>query len=455
MPLPKIAIVGAPNVGKSTLFNRLVGRRRSLVADEPGLTRDLILERALVAGGPVWLADTGGVLPPGSAPLADAVRAKVLSVIEECALLLFVVDGRRGLLPIEEDLGRLLREAGRPLLLVVNKVDSYEGGALSSEFARLGFGDVVSVSAEHGLGIAELHAAMQEKLPAPGEAERDPPEIRVAIAGRPNVGKSSLLNALLKEERSLVSEVPGTTRDPVDSVLVRKGRAYRFIDTAGMRRRGRVEHGAEGLSVAAARRSVGDADVALVLLDASAGLVAQDLHVIGLVAGGERGRVRPVVVLLNKSDLVPTREALTLRVEEVRERMKFAPFAPIVPVSALKRLHLDRIFASLDAVHAESTRFLPTAELNDWLHQATAAHHPPPAGGKPLSFVFITQTAAQPPAFTVLTNRPLPPHFSYSRYLENSLRARFGLRLTPIVMRFRGRERRGTHASLTPRGRRI
>jgi GTP-binding protein len=452
MSLPRIAIVGAANVGKSTLFNRLLGRRRSLVADEPGLTRDLIEERALVGGGAVVLIDTGGIMPPGSVPLASAVRAKVLSVMEGCSLLLFVVDGRRGLLPLEEDLARLFRESDRPLLLVVNKVDTYEGGVVSSDFARLGFGESLSISAEHGLGIAELHAAMEKALPAPGEAERDPPEIRVTIAGRPNVGKSSLLNALLKSERSLVSEIPGTTRDPVDSILERKGRVYRFIDTAGMRRRGRVEHGAEALSVAAARRSVGDSDVTLVLVDASAGLVAQDLHVLGLVTGGERGRVRPLVVLLNKADLLGSREEAARRVEDVRERLKFAPFAPIVPISALKRLHLDRIFTSLDAVYADSLRYLPTTELNDWLHSATTAHHPPPAQGKPLTFVFITQTGARPPAFMVLTNRAVPPHFSYARYLENSLRRRFGLKLTPIVLRFRGRTRSEPGRSLTRRG---
>jgi GTPase len=441
MPLPRVVIVGAPNVGKSTLFNRLVGRRRSLVADEPGLTRDLIEDRAVVGGGAVTLVDSGGIMPPGSAALAAAVRTMVLSAIDGCSLLLFVVDGRRGLLPMEEDLARLLRQAGRPLVLVVNKVDTYEGGAVSSEFARLGFEEAISISAEHGLGISELHAAMEARLPPPGAAERDPPEIRIVIAGRPNVGKSSLLNALLREERSLVSEIPGTTRDPVDSILVRKGRVYRFVDTAGLRRRGRIEHGAEAMSAAAARRSVGDADVALVLVDASDGIVAQDLHVLGLVAGGERGKVRPVVVLLNKSDLVARREDLDRRTEQVRERLKFAPYAPIIPVSALKRLHLDRIFTSLDAVYEESTRFLPTTDLNNWLHKATERHHAPPAGGKPLSFVFITQTATRPPAFTVLTSRSVPPHFSYARYLENSLRERFALRLTPIVMRFRGRRR--------------
>jgi len=455
MSQPFIAIVGAPNVGKSTLFNRLIGRRRSLVADEPGLTRDLIEERAIIGGGSVLLVDTGGIMPAGSAPIGDAVRRKVLSILARCDLLLFVVDGRRGLLPLDEDLGRIFRESGRPLLLVVNKVDSHEGGAISSDFARLGFGEGVAVSAEHGIGISELHAAMEPLLPAPGEEERDPPEIRIAIAGRPNVGKSSLLNAVLKEERSLVSDIPGTTRDPVDSRLVRGDRIYRFVDTAGMRRRGKIERGAEALSVGAARRALGDSDVTLVLLDASSGLVAQDLHVLGLVAGGERGRVRPAVVLLNKADLLPNREAILKRVADVKERLKFAPFAPVVPISALKRLHLDRIFAAIDMVYRESIRFLPTGELNDWLHAATASHRPPLAQGKPLTFVFVTQTSIQPPAFTILTNRPLQPHFSYARYLENSLRARFKLASTPIILRFRGRRRGGRDDSLTHRRRGI
>jgi len=441
MSIPHVAIVGYTNVGKSTLFNRLVGRRRSIVSDEPGLTRDLIEATAHVGGGPITLVDTGGLLAPGESPLADAIRDRVLAAARGCDLLIFLVDALRGLTPMDEELARLLRQAGRPILLAINKVDAHEGAVSVAEFVPLGFDEAVPISATHGWGIAELHMAMEKRLPAPGEEARDLPEIRIAIAGRPNVGKSSLLNALLGEDRALVSESPGTTRDPVDSLLTRRGRRYRFIDTAGIRRRGRVERGPEALSVDAARRSVAGSDVTLVLFDTAEGLVAQDQHVLGLVAGGEGSRVRPAVVLLNKADLVASREVIRQRVEQIKNRLRFASFAPVIAISALRRWHLDRIFAAVDAVYEESTRFLATAALNDWLRRAASAHQPALAGGKPLSFVFVTQASAQPPTFTILTNRPLRPHFSYARYLENSLRERFHLRLTPVVLRFRARQR--------------
>ncbi|MBI3450483.1 MAG: ribosome biogenesis GTPase Der [Acidobacteria bacterium] len=443
MPLPRIAIVGLANVGKSTLFNRLYGRRHSLVADHPGLTRDLIEVRALLGGTDVILVDTGGIMPDGSTPLAGAVRAQVLSAIGDCALLLFVVDSKRGWNPHDEELSRVFRESGRPILLVVNKVDSHEGGTAVAEFSRLGYDSPVAISAEHGLGMAELHAAAAERMTPSEKAPAEPPEIRIAIAGRPNVGKSSLLNALLKKERAIVSDIPGTTHDPVDALLEHRGHAYRLIDTAGLRQRGKVEHGSEALSVAAARRAVGRSDVTLVLVDATTGIVAQDLHVLGMVAGGERGRVRPLVVLLNKIDLLKGKAEVDQRAEQVRERLKFAPFAPIIPISALRRLHLDRILQAAAEVHEEGSRFVATTALNNWLHEATEAHRPPVTKGKPLTFVFVTQTAARPPQFAILTNRPVPPHFSYARYLENSLRKKFAFRVTPIVVTFRGRERTG------------
>jgi GTPase len=443
MPLPRIAIVGATNVGKSTLFNRLVGSRRSLVADEPGLTRDLIEASLQLADRSAVLVDTGGLMPPESAPLATEIRRRVLDAARQSDLLLFVVDGRKGLTPLDEDLSRIFRESGRPCLLVVNKIDGGEEWPAEAEFARLGFSPehVLAISAEHALGITDLKRAIASRLPTAGATEETPPEIQVAIAGRPNVGKSSLLNALLRSDRALVAETPGTTRDSVDAVLTRQGRRYRIVDTAGMRRAGRIERGAESLSVHAARRSVRDAGVTLVLLDASEGLVAQDLHVLGLVAGGQGDWVRPAVLVLNKVDLLSSREAITRLVETVRERVKFARFAPVIPVSALKRWHLDRIFSAIDDVAAESTRTLKTGELNDWLREATTRHRPPLHGGKPFSLVFVSQASSRPATFTILTNRAARPHFSYARYLENSLRDRFSLHLTPVILRFRPRRR--------------
>lgn len=437
MPPPRIAVVGAPNVGKSTLFNRLARRRRSLVADEPGLTRDLIEAPATLGGIRVTLVDTGGLMPSGDAALGAEILRRVLAAARTCDLLLFVVDSRRGLTPLDEELGRMFRESGRPVILVVNKVDGPKLEVAASDFARLGFDEPICVSAEHGLGVGELGEEVGRRLPHPAEEEESGGEITVAIAGRPNVGKSSILNALLKEERALVSEVPGTTRDPVDAVLVKEGKRFRFVDTAGLRRRGRVEPGAEALSAGASRRAVRDADVTLVLLDASEGLVLQDMHVLGMVAGATGASIRPAVVLLNKIDLLKDLARIQELTRQVHERLRFARFAPVIPVSALKRLHLDRVLQAIETVHTEAGRVHTDSQLNDWLRAAVDRHPPPHRSGKPLSFVFISQARARPPTFTILTNREVRPHFSYARYLENSLRERFGLRMTPLILRFR------------------
>lgn len=448
MPAPRIAIVGATNVGKSTLFNRLVRSRRSLVADEPGLTRDLIEASIPLGGGQVTLVDTGGLMPAGASPLAGAIRERVLTAAGESDLLVFLVDARTGCTAQDEDLARLFRESGRPILFVVNKVDGPDVESAVAPFARLGFDAPVPISAEHGLGIAEIHDAVRRLVPQVGEEPEAGEEIRIAIAGRPNVGKSSLLNAFLRQERALVSDQPGTTRDPVEGQIVRGGRRYRFVDTAGMRRRGKIQRGAEALSVGAARRSVRDADVTLVLLDAVEGLVAQDLHVLGLVAGGEAGWRRPAVILLNKTDLLDSEEAIQARTAQIRERVLFARYAPILAISATKRPRVSGILTSVEKVHRQSTTFVATHRLNRWLREAVARHRPPLQAGREVSFVFISQVAAQPPTFTILTNREVRPHFSYARYLENSLRERFHLGLTPLILRFRrrrpleGRERK-------------
>ncbi len=439
MPAPRIAIVGAPNVGKSTLFNRLVRRRRSLVADEPGLTRDLIEASIPLGGGRVTLVDTGGLMPAGASPLAGTILERVLGAARESDLLILLVDARAGCTAQDEDLARLFRESGRPILFVVNKVDGPDAESAVAPFARLGFDSPVPISAEHGLGIAELHDAVRQLVPRGDEEPERGEEIRIAIAGRPNVGKSSLLNAFLRQARALVSDQPGTTRDPVEGRLERGGRVYRLVDTAGIRRRGKVRRGAEALSVGAARRSVREADVTLVLLDAAEGIVAQDLHVLGVVAGGEAGWRRPAVILLNKTDLLDSEEAIRARTGQIRERVLFARYAPILAISATKHPRVGAILASVEKVHRQSTTFVATHRLNRWLREAVARHRPPLQAGREVSFVFISQAAAQPPTFTILTNRAVQPHFSYARYLENSLRERFDLGLTPLILRFRRR----------------
>lgn len=441
MPLHRIAIVGAPNVGKSTLFNRLVRRRRSLVAAEPGLTRDLIEAEARLPGGGILLVDTGGLLPPEASHLAVEIRRRVLEAARDCQLLLFVTDARAGCTGMDEELALLFRKSGRPVLLVVNKVDHPDDGLAAASFAGLGFDQSVSISAEHNRGIDLLKEILSSLLPDSGEPEEREEEILIALAGRPNVGKSSLLNAFLQEERALVSSEPGTTRDPVEGLLVRKGRRFRLIDTAGMRRRSRIDEGAEALSVGAARRSMRRADVTLVLVDASDGIVAQDLHVFGMIAaGGSRWR-RPVVVLLNKVDLLAGPDEIRGRMEELRRRLQFARFAPILAISATTDPRLGAVLESAAGVHDQSMRVLPARELNDWLREALEKHPAPLVGGSPLSMVFVSQASTRPPTFTILTNRKVRPHPSYARYLENSLRERFGLEGTPLVLRFRPKGR--------------
>jgi GTP-binding protein len=441
MPLPRIALVGAPNVGKSTLFNRLTRRRQALVANFPGLTRDVLESPAKIAGRDVILIDTGGLMPGGATPLAGKIREKVLSAASESDLLVFIVDGRQGRSPQDDDLAKLFHKSNRKVLLVANKIDGPKQELAAGDFARLGFGDPVQICAEHGEGISDLQVELNRLLPEATESIAPVEEISIAIAGRPNVGKSSLLNALLGVERALVSSVPGTTRDPIDAVMQRQGRQYRFIDTAGLRRRGKIERGAERMSAGASRRTLGRSDVTLVVLDCADGLVAQDTHVLGMVASSRGDQVRPAVVLLNKIDLVPDIKVRRAQVESIREELRFARFAPVIPISALNRLHLDRVFQAVDAVHAAATRKLSTGKLNDWLRKATEKHPPPLHGGRDVSYVFISQAPVKPPTFTILCNRELKPHFSYARYLENSLREAFDLGLTPLVLRFRKRRK--------------
>ncbi len=437
---PRVAIVGAPNVGKSTLFNRLVGRRRALVGDHPGLTRDLIESPAALGDCPVILVDTGGLMPAGAGALAGTIRANVLAAAAACDLILFVVDARRGPSGIEEDLAQRLRRTGVPLILVVNKVDSPDlGPQKAAEFTSLGLEPILPVSAEHGLGMGDLHLEASRHLEGAPASVESREIVEVAIVGRPNVGKSSLLNALLESDRALVSDQPGTTRDSVDAELIWNGRIYRLVDTAGMRRPGRVDQGPEALSVGAARRALESADISLVMLDAHEGLVAQDLSLLGLVAGGRGARVMPAVVLANKIDTLTSPGAIDALIRKVHERLRFARFVPILPISARRGTHLDRILPAVEQVRSDTARILPTRELNAWLHRATKAHPAPLRGGKPMSIVFVTQSGTRPPSFTFLTNRGAHPHFSYVRYLENSLREHFAMHATPIVLRFRPR----------------
>lgn len=454
--LPRVAIVGRPNVGKSTLFNRLAGRRRALVGDEPGMTRDRLYARAEWLGKRFEVIDTGGLMhaalaePAESAAgsqtnsdLAAGIMRQVRAAIDEAAHLVLVVDARQGLLPLDEELARRLRATGKPLSLAVNKVDSDRQAALASEFHRLGIPRTVAVSAEHGQGIDELLDEVTASFEVSGVAEHATevtsdtagvePVIHVAIIGRPNVGKSTLLNRLLHEERSLVSPAPGTTRDAVDADLAYHDHHLRLIDTAGIRRKGKTRLLAEKLSVIQARKHLERSDVALLLLDAVEGVTALDTHIAGYAYESHRS----VIIVVNKWDAVPTRpKAMEEFTGDVRQRMKFLAFAPLIFVSALKGQRLGKLLDAIVEVAAARRYRIPTSEMNRFVQDLDLQRASVP-GGRPLRLYYLTQAAVAPPTFVAFINRAGKQHFSVERFLQNRIRERFSFTGTPLVIEWR------------------
>jgi len=437
---PLVAIVGAPNVGKSTLFNRLVGRRTAIVTDEPGVTRDRLYGAVAEGPRPFRLVDTGGLTPSSAAPFAREIARQAEAAMGEAALILFVVDARAGITAVEREVLEELRRKSVPILLVANKIDSPKVEHLVHELFELGLGEPVPVSAEHGLGTDELLERIAERIgPPEGEAEEpaaEPAAHRVAIVGRPNVGKSSLLNRLVGEERVLVSDIPGTTRDSVDSLLVFEDRRYLLIDTAGIRRRGRVQRAAERFSVARARRNIERCDVAVLLLDAADGFAAQDAHIAGYV----RDAFKPMVVAVNKWDLVEQREEQAKRwLDTVSRRLKFAKQAPVLLISAKTGQRVVRILDLVDELWTAAGTSVGTPELNRWLQEVAAPAVHAPAHGGSLRLFYATQIGVRPPSFLLFCNDTRLLHFSFKRQLENALRERFALGGAPIRLLFRSR----------------
>ncbi|HVF45154.1 MAG TPA: ribosome biogenesis GTPase Der [Pyrinomonadaceae bacterium] len=439
--LPLVAIVGRPNVGKSTLFNRLVGERRSIVGDEPGITRDRIYGESEWAGRRFSLVDTGGIVPDETEVIPAHIFRQAEFAITEAAALLWVVDARAGVTPLDEELVRLLRSTGKTVLVAANKVDSAKLEAHASEFHRFGFDDVVPVSAEIGDGVAELLDALVERLPpqeAGGEgSEGRAREVRLAIVGRPNVGKSSLLNRILGEERVIVSPVAGTTRDAVDTVLEAEGRTFRLVDTAGIRRKGKTEEMAEKLSVVMARRSLERADVAVVVIDAVEGVTALDANIAGyaLDAGCS------IILAVNKWDLVPDKDTGTASEFErdLRFKMKFLDWAPLVTTSALRGQRVDRILPLALRADEARNRRVPTSQLNAFFERVMVSGRVPTAvapvkgGQSRLHVQYVTQAGVRPPTFIVFTAGGKPGmHFSFERFLQNRLREEFDFFATPL-----------------------
>jgi GTP-binding protein len=450
-----VAIVGRPNVGKSTLFNRIVGERRAVVSDIPGTTRDRVMAEAEWESTTFYVVDTGGIeiqaptvdagrrpktevpLLEDSADFIPLIRAQAEIAIQEADLILFLTDAVSGLTGADMQVADLLRRSEKPVLVVVNKVDNEQREQDAYEFYELGMGEIYTVSAIHGSGVGDLLDVVVDILPPSEEPEvLDDAPLQIAILGRPNVGKSSLLNKLLGEERAIVSPVPGTTRDALDTELLWEGRPITLIDTAGIRRRGKVDTGVEKWSVLRSARALQRTDAALLLIDAVDGITAQDTHIAGMIA--EEGV--SVVVVVNKWDAVDAevhrnRQAFE---DRVREDLKFLNYIPVLFISALTGYHVQEIIpAAIDVIEARYQR-LPTGQLNDVVHQALTLHAPPSKRGKRLRIYYVTQPEVAPPHFTFFVNDPQLVHFSYRRYLENAIREVYPFPGTPVRMSFRG-----------------
>ena len=432
---PTVAIVGCQNVGKSTLFNRLAGQRLAIVEDLPGTTRDRFKADAESLGREFTLIDTGGLELTSGATLAQEINNQVALAIAEADVILFVVDAQHGLLPTDADIAALLRPIDKPLLLVANKADNEKLSQNVAEFYSLGLGDPIAVSAYHGRGISSLLDAIVAILPKTSPADRTSKEIpQLAIVGRPNVGKSAILNMLLGEERVIVSPLPGTTRDAIDTSLNFEGKRIILIDTAGIKKRGRIGTGIDRYSVERSLRAITRADVALLVLDATELITEQDLHIAGYVQQAYKG----IVIVINKQDLVADlkKEELT---RFVRSRFKFFNHAPVVYTSAATGQGvMDVIPPALDVFNQRHKR-VPTAELNSIIRQATARHMPPTKGGRVLKIMYTTQAEVNPPTFVFFVNDATLAHFSYQRFLENSLRQHFGFQGTPLKFVFKNR----------------
>lgn len=441
--LPLVAIVGAPNVGKSTLFNRLVRLRSALVTDQPGLTRDRIY--GVVRGGarPFRIVDTGG-LRWDNVAFGQEILLQAEAALREAQLVLFVVNGRAGATALDAEVASFLRRRGAQVLLVANKVDGPGQDDAIHELHSLGLGEPFGVSAEHARGIDELLVAIEARLPLiTGPIEDNAPDeaIKVALVGRPNVGKSSLLNRLVGEERMMVSDVPGTTRDAVDTLLTLGDRRYVLVDTAGMRRKGRLVEAAESLSVMRARQAIERADVVVLVLDGSEPIAAQDTHIAGYAVDASR----PIVVAINKWDLVEERESKAKDWEdELRERLRFVKGVPFVLVSAKSGQRVARILDRVDELFADASKRVPTPALNTWLQEESVKERRAPAKGGSVRLFYATQTGIRPPRFVVFCNEARRLHFSLRRHLENSLRERFGFGAAPLRLAFRSRRQRAS-----------
>lgn len=433
-----IAVVGRPNVGKSTLFNRLVGRRAAIVDDQPGVTRDRHYADAHLQGRDVTLVDTGGFDPDSDDPMRQGIARHVLAAIEEADVVLCLLDGSEPPVAADREAVSLLRRSGKPVVFAANKVDNVSRALDAAEHYALGVTDLFPISALHGRGLGRLEQTLVRSLPdtepLPAAAAEDAP--RIALIGRPNAGKSSLFNHLVGAERSLVDSRPGTTRDPIDCRVERGGHSYVVVDTAGIRRRSRVERGVESASVMRALRALDRAEIAVLMCDATEGIMEQDARLLGLCVD----RKRAVVVALNKMDRITAAERTRVR-EQASAALHFAGFSPLVEISAMTGAGVTKLLNTVRDSVAEYRRRVPTAELNRFFAEVLERRPPPTSGGRAPRIYYVTQAEVAPPVFVVVTSAPKHIHDSYQRFVQNQIRKAFGFRSVPVTLRFR--QRRG------------
>ncbi len=429
--LPSVVIVGRPNVGKSTLFNAIIGQRRAIVGDEPGITRDRIHGVAEYRGRRFELIDTGGIVPADAEHIPAEILKQARVALDRAAHIIFLIDGRTEITGADRDLARLLRQLGKPVTLAVNKIDTAARETLAHEFYALGFPDLFPVSAEHRYGIDDLldHVTAGFGGAAAEEPAAKPHRIKVAIIGRPNVGKSTLLNALVGEERAIVSPVAGTTRDAVDIDVSKDGTDYIFVDTAGIRRKGKTKLMAEKLSVVMARRHIRMANVVLLVLDATEGVVGLDATIGGYA--DQEGRA--ILICVNKWDAVRERDRQAFE-QEVRDNLKFLEYAPVVFLSAKTGAGVEKIWPLVREAYEAASKRVTTGELNRFLQSLRWERE--------AKLLYMTQVSVRPPAFVLFMDRPAELHFSDERYIANRIRKQFGFRGTPLVIKTRSRHKR-------------
>ena len=435
---PIVAIVGRPNVGKSTLFNQIGKKRVSIVDDMPGVTRDRIYMDAEWLNHEFTMIDTGGIEFDESDHILKSMRQQAELAMEEADVILFLVDGRSGLTNSDEEVAKLLRHAKKPVILGVNKIDSPQQSMNIYEFYNLGLGDPIALSASNSMNIGDLLDAVVGAFPKEAEEEEETDELAIAVIGRPNVGKSSLVNKMLGEERVIVSDVAGTTRDAIDTHFMKDGIKFILIDTAGMRRRGKIEEAVERYSVMRSLRAVDRADVVLMMINAEEGITEQDKKIAGYAHESGKG----VIIVVNKWDIYPEKDdKSTLRfTEDLREQLGFLQYAPVLYASALTGQRVGRVTELVKYVAEQQSMRIKTSVLNELIRDAASINPPPMHKGRRLKIMYMTQVDIQPPTFIIFVNDPELMHFSYLRFIENRLRESFGFEGTPLKLIVRARE---------------